>query len=204
MTPFKIQAREWLASRLGRLPAPVTQSVGYGESRHPLRSLERLVEEQTGGQTNDEPEMTREELNGNLQQPEKRTVDLALSLLAGNYDNLDKYGAGMKRALTYVAGNFDHDISLTQLAKQSFFSPSHLSFLFKKTLGTSFKGMLSVIRIEKAKQLLLEKPCDSVTEISLDAGFGDLSHFEKTFKRNTGLNPREFRRRKLAEMGSDL
>jgi AraC-like DNA-binding protein len=60
--------------------------------------------------------------------------------------------------------------------------------------------MLAVVRIEKAKRLLLEKPCDSVTEISLDVGFGDLSHFEKTFKRSTGLNPREFRRRKMAEM----
>jgi DNA-binding NtrC family response regulator/AraC-like DNA-binding protein len=144
-----------------------------------------------------------DELNGNTPPPEKRIVDLALRLIAGNYDNLDKYGVGMKRALTYVAQHFDHDISLTQLAKQSFFSPSHLSFLFKKTLGLSFKGMLAVVRIEKAKRLLLEKPCDSVTEISLDVGFGDLSHFEKTFKRSTGLNPREFRRRKMAEMAAE-
>lgn len=140
-----------------------------------------------------------DELNGTSSLIEKRTVELALGLLEGNYNNLDKYGAGMKRALTYVAEHFNQDISLTQLAKQSFFSPSHLSFLFKKTLGISFKGVLAVIRIERAKQLLLEKPCDSVTEISLDVGFGDLSHFEKTFKRSTGLNPREFRRRKLAE-----
>ncbi len=187
-----------LQQHLGGALAELWENDGHAQSH----AAAAMVEEQAGEQTqaNDESEMTSDELNGNLQQPEKRIVDLALSLLAGAYDNLDKYGVGMKRALTFVAGNFDHDISLTQLAKQSFFSPSHLSFLFKKTLGISFKGMLAVIRIEKAKQLLLERPCDSITEISLDVGFGDLSHFEKTFKRSTGLNPREYRRKKLAEL----
>lgn len=139
---------------------------------------------------------TNGEFGESLCVPDTRIVNLACSLVAGDFHGLERYGVGIERALTYIAKNFDREISLTELAKQSCFSPSHLSFLFKKTLGVSFKAILAVVRIEKAKQLLVEKPNHSITEISLDVGFGDLSHFEKTFKRLAGLNPREFRRRK--------
>lgn len=134
--------------------------------------------------------------------PDKRIVELARDLIAGRFEDLGRFGPGIERALTYITRNFDHEISLGELARQSHFSPSHLSFLFKKTLGISFKGILAAVRIEKARQLLIEKPHDSITEISLDVGFGDLSHFEKTFKRTTGVNPREYRRRKLEELAA--
>jgi AraC-like DNA-binding protein len=184
--------------------ADLQQHLGWPafETDAPVNGV-RLSEEE-----NDAPDLPpgagiKFELSENACPPDQHMVELARNLIAGRCENLDKYGVGIQRALNYVARNFDHEISLTELAKQSFFSPSHLSFLFKKTLGVSFKGILTIVRIEKAKQLLAEKPNHSITEISLDAGFGDLSHFEKTFKRMTGLNPREFRRRKLAEMAGE-
>ncbi len=120
---------------------------------------------------------------------------LARSLAAGNATGLTHYGLGLQRALTYVSQRYQTDISLTELAENAYLSASHLSFLFKKMLGLPFKTLLAIVRIEKAKQLLAESPDLSVTEVSLNAGFGDLSHFERTFKRIVGLNPRAFRRK---------
>lgn len=131
-------------------------------------------------------------------QPTEGIAELARALAAGDQVDLTPYGIGVQRALLYVSKSYRTEISLAQLAENAYLSPSHLSFLFKKMLGIPFKALLAVVRIEEAKQLLAKNPSLSVTEVSLDCGFGDLSHFERTFKRIVGVNPREFRRRHSA------
>ncbi|MCU1226410.1 MAG: sigma-54 interaction domain protein [Edaphobacter sp.] len=123
---------------------------------------------------------------------------LARKLVAREFDAVESFGIGMQRALRYIGEHFQEEISLGQLARQSFISVSHLSFLFKRDLGVPFKTLLAAVRIEKAGQLLIDNPQQSITEISLDAGFGDLSHFERTFKRLIGTNPRDYRRRQFS------
>lgn len=54
--------------------------------------------------------------------------------------------------------------------------------------------MLQQLRIEKAKELLHQQRKLRITEVALKVGFGDLSHFEKSFRRLVGVSPREFRR----------
>jgi DNA-binding NtrC family response regulator/AraC-like DNA-binding protein len=122
---------------------------------------------------------------------------LARKLVARDYGSIDGICVGMHRALRYVGEHFQDEISLGQLAREAFISVSHLSFLFKRDLGVPFKTLLAAVRIEKACQLLIESGQQSITEISLDAGFGDLSHFERTFKRLVGTNPRDYRRQQL-------
>jgi DNA-binding NtrC family response regulator len=100
----------------------------------------------------------------------------------------------LRKALRYIGEHFERQIALSALAEQACISASHLSFLFRSQLGVSFKSFLGMVRIEKAKRLLVERSDLKITDISLDVGFGDLSHFEKTFKRLASVNPREFRR----------
>jgi len=133
--------------------------------------------------------------------------DLPIRLVAGNFSNLDCMAIGIQRALRYVGTNYTEDISLSRLARESFMSSSHLSFLLKRSLGVPFKSLLAAVRIERAKQLLGETNPSSITDISLEVGFGDLSHFERTFKRLVGTNPREYRRQQIASRtapGSNL
>ncbi len=100
----------------------------------------------------------------------------------------------LRKALRYIGEHFERQIALSVLAEHACISASHLSFLFRSQLGVSFKSFLGMVRIEKAKRLLVERSDLKITDISLDVGFGDLSHFEKTFKRLANVNPREFRR----------
>ncbi len=107
--------------------------------------------------------------------------------LAGLHPNL-------RKAVLYLADHYAEPIRLDALARQAHVSQSHLSFLFRSGLNMSCKSLLAGIRIERAKELLAEERHQPVTEIALRVGFADLSHFEKRFRREVGLSPRQFRR----------
>lgn len=121
--------------------------------------------------------------------------EIARQLLAGHLERLAPLHPGMRRAVTYLVAHFQEEISLDQLAHESFVSTSYLSALFKRTVGSGFKRFQSIVRVERAKQLLVDDPHQRITDISLEVGFGDFSHFLKTFKRLVQLSPREFRKR---------
>lgn len=122
--------------------------------------------------------------------------DLPRKLADRDYSDLHVHEIGVQRALRYVGDHYTEEISLGRLARESYISSSHLSFLLKRSLGVPFKSLLAAVRIRRAQQLLALAE-QSITEISLEVGFGDLSHFERTFKRLVGTNPREYRRREL-------
>lgn len=100
----------------------------------------------------------------------------------------------LRRALLYLGEHYAKPLSLGELARQAHVSPSHLGFLFRSALGTTFKPLLQRIRIEKAKEMLHADEHQRITDVALSVGFGDLSHFEKSFRRLVGRSPREFRR----------
>lgn len=128
-------------------------------------------------------------------QPKGKVVQLARRLSRGECDELQDFHSSMQKALEYLAANFQEKISLHQLARHACVSPSHLSFLFKKSFGISFKTLLTMIRIERAKQLLVEQPSQRVTNISAEVGYDELSHFERTFRRYVYCTPRQYRQR---------
>ncbi|PTT80928.1 hypothetical protein DBR42_18670, partial [Pelomonas sp. HMWF004] len=107
---------------------------------------------------------------------------------------LDTVHAGLRRALLFLAEHHAEPVSLPDLAAKAHVSASHLSFLFRSTLGMSFKSLLLGIRIHVAQQLLLLKPELRITEVALRAGFADLSHFERCFRRAVGRSARDHRR----------
>ncbi|QDS16852.1 AraC family transcriptional regulator [Xanthomonas arboricola] len=100
----------------------------------------------------------------------------------------------LRRALVHLGEHYAEPLTLGDLARQAHVSQSHLGFLFRDELGTPFKPMLQQLRIEKAKELLHQQRKLRITEVALKVGFGDLSHFEKSFRRLVGVSPREFRR----------
>ncbi len=63
--------------------------------------------------------------------------------------------------------------------------------------GTSFRDVLDGVRGELAEQLLRD-PRVTTGEIAFQLGFSESSAFHRSFKRRTGLTPREFRRQASA------
>jgi AraC-like DNA-binding protein len=64
--------------------------------------------------------------------------------------------------------------------------------MFKKVTGINFTDYLSRVRVEKAKNLLLN-PNLRISEIAFEVGFQSLTHFNRVFKNIVGQSPSEYR-----------
>ncbi|MET0535471.1 MAG: AraC family transcriptional regulator [Steroidobacter sp.] len=100
----------------------------------------------------------------------------------------------LNRACSYIAENLGERFTLDDLARQAGVSRFHFARLFRVSTGDSPMAYLLKSRIERAKQLLLQNQ-RPVCEIAAVLGFCDQSHLTRTFRRLTGLTPREFARR---------
>jgi len=96
------------------------------------------------------------------------------------------------RAKSFIKSNQAEDLSLGQVAKAVNTSTFYFCKMFKKATGLNFTEYLSRVRIEKAKNLLLN-PNLRVSEIAFEVGFQSLTHFNRVFKRIVGQSPTEYR-----------
>lgn len=120
--------------------------------------------------------------------------DIAIQLSRKSEISYKNYHPSLIKALNYIGCKYKSHITLADLASSAFISPSHLSFLFKSQLNTTFKQLLCELRILAATRLINEQPYLRITEVSLESGFGDLSHFEKVFRRFHNMTPREYQK----------
>jgi AraC-like DNA-binding protein len=97
------------------------------------------------------------------------------------------------RALTLVERNFSKDLSDSGVATQLGLSTSHFRFLFKEATGQPFHKYLVALRLEKAKQMLLEQDLP-ISEVARAVGFGGLSHFSRAFTQRFSVTPTSIRR----------
>lgn len=93
----------------------------------------------------------------------------------------------------YLRRNLSKDINRKQLSEVFHISPSHVARIFRNTSGMTISQCLLRLRIERAKQLLLESSLP-ISEISLQVGYSNFSHFSKIFRELTGITPSDFRR----------
>ena len=82
--------------------------------------------------------------------------------------------------------------TLEKLAAEYHLSPSTLSHQFKKITGTSVMDYLLSCRMATAKKYLTGTSM-TIGEIVEKCGFSDNSNFSRTFKRQNGISPKEFR-----------
>jgi AraC-like DNA-binding protein/mannose-6-phosphate isomerase-like protein (cupin superfamily) len=100
--------------------------------------------------------------------------------------------AALDRARAFIDEHWAEDFDVDALAQVAYVTPSYLTRLFKKHLGTTPMRYRSAVRVEKAKHLLLIKSA-SVEEIADALGFDDAKHFSRLFKSLTSLTPSQFR-----------
>lgn len=98
----------------------------------------------------------------------------------------------IKRAKEFIHANHTEDISLEDVAKYVNASVFYFCKMFKKYTGLNFTDYLSRLRIERAKNLLLN-PNIKICDIAYEVGFQSLTHFNRVFRKITGLSPSEYR-----------
>ncbi len=87
------------------------------------------------------------------------------------------------------------ELSLELIADEMHYSPNYLGTTFKKEVGTSLNAYILSLRIEEAKELLINSSLKS-TDIAMSTGFSSSSYFAFSFKKAVGLSPREYRKSK--------
>ena len=103
----------------------------------------------------------------------------------------------LNAALEYIAVNFhEPGLSLESVARSQGISSRYLQRLLEKS-GTSFIAQVSERRLLNAFVLLSDTSLAAwrISQIALHAGFSDISHFNRTFKRRYGASPSEIRDR---------
>jgi AraC-like DNA-binding protein/ligand-binding sensor protein len=96
------------------------------------------------------------------------------------------------RAKDYIEKHTADPISLSEVAQALNVSTFYFCKLFKKATGLNFTEYLSRVRIEKAKNLLLN-PNLRISEIAYEVGFQSLTHFNRVFLRIVGRSPSAYR-----------
>jgi len=96
------------------------------------------------------------------------------------------------KARQYIQQHQGDELSLGQVARAVNTSSFYFCKLFKKATGLNFTDYVSRVRIEKAKNLLLN-PNLRISEIAYEVGFQSLTHFNRVFKRILGESPSDYR-----------
>ena len=109
----------------------------------------------------------------------------------------DKYDGGLapwqlRAAKEYLDEHFAEEISLAELAKLTRLSASRFARAFKASTGIPPYTWLLQRRVQEA-QALLTKTDLAISEIAIQIGFADQSHFTKAFKRFAGTTPRDWK-----------
>ena len=102
----------------------------------------------------------------------------------------------VRRACDYIREHYKKDLNLGCIAEYLELSESYTSRIFNKYMGMNIPAYINQVRIEKAKELLLNTN-KKIYEIALETGYLSTTAFHIAFKRQEEITPIEFRNRQI-------
>lgn len=96
-------------------------------------------------------------------------------------------------AMEYVDMHYSRDIQLHRIARMLFLNPDYLSRLFHKETGKNFIDYLNQRRISEVIRIMDQSKAN-ITAICYDVGFKNKPHFNRMFKRFSGMTPMEYKK----------
>ena len=100
----------------------------------------------------------------------------------------------MNQAIKLIREHYAEDLTLTRLAESLELNPNYVSTLFRNVMGIPFIQFLRKVRIEAACQLLRDSS-EKIYLIGDQVGYSDAVHFTRIFKEETGVSPKEYRKK---------
>lgn len=96
------------------------------------------------------------------------------------------------RAKEYIDNYYKKELTLEHVSKELDMSPYYFSKLFKDVTGEGFIEYVTGVRINKAKEMLLDGQA-TMKEICVAIGYSDPNYFSRIFKKCVGKTPTEFK-----------
>lgn len=100
--------------------------------------------------------------------------------------------AAVDAGLAYVLENLSGQIRMSEAARLAYMSEPSFSKYFKKASGMTFSDMVKRLRIANACRLL-DQTESSVSAISTAVGYRNLANFNRQFRAEIGITPRQYR-----------
>jgi AraC-like DNA-binding protein len=94
--------------------------------------------------------------------------------------------------LRRIEAQVHEPLSLAALAREAAMSPYHFLRTFRSVVGMTPYQFVLYSRLHRAA-VRLRRTADNISDIAFDAGFSDLSTFNRRFRRATGRTPRAYR-----------
>lgn len=105
----------------------------------------------------------------------------------------------IRPVLEYMAGNYQNDMTIEQLADLTHLSKSYFMKCFKDTVGVSAIEHLTQLRMNAVCEALSSTE-DKISDIAFRCGYNNLSNFNRQFLKKAGCSPDEYRKRNRAGM----
>ncbi|MBO0936651.1 AraC family transcriptional regulator [Fibrella sp. HMF5335] len=105
-------------------------------------------------------------------------------------------GNSIRKVIEYIMQHFHEKIQMKKMLELANMSSTTFSVYFKKTYNMTFQEYVLKVRIGYACSLLTDNNL-SIAQIALQAGFDNLSNFNRLFKKVKGNTPKEFRKKAL-------
>lgn len=115
-------------------------------------------------------------------------------LLAGelyHYEGHSFTNFRLTKVLQFLNTNYQRKIELETVANIANLHPAAFCRFFKEKLGKSLSEYVNDLRIGYACRLIIDGKL-SVSQISFECGFNNLSNFNRTFKKHTGFTPTNY------------
>jgi len=109
----------------------------------------------------------------------------------------DKEQGLYRHLLQYIETHLDEDLTLDSLARQFYVSKYHIAHVFKENLGLSVHRYITKKRLAMCRDAISGH--QEIGEACLLCGFKDYSSFFRSFKKEYGMSPREYKARFLSE-----
>ena len=114
--------------------------------------------------------------------------------------SVDEHSGRMTRVYDYIVQHFKRDLTLDEVAAVAHLSPSAFCRYFKKFTRKTLSEFLIDFRIGHACKLLQVSQL-GISQISMEAGFNNVSYFNRKFKAIKGRTPMEYQRQFAAGAG---
>lgn len=99
----------------------------------------------------------------------------------------------IRKIIDYMNDHYQEELTIEHLASICGYSPTHFMNFFKKHLGVSCMDYLIHFRLKQAAELLQHSTL-SILDISAEAGFTNLSNFNRQFKKVYQMTPSQYRK----------
>ncbi len=106
----------------------------------------------------------------------------------------ERYGVLIRKAKAYIGEHYANpELTLRQVANEVALSNNHFCTIFSQETGVTFTEYITMLRIEKAKELLRDQQMRT-SDVAASIGYNDPHYFSYLFKKYMDMSPRDYRK----------